>query len=271
MPTLLIWALLSVTLAFAQQTTPLPGWKLTWADEFNAPDGSVPDPAKWTYDLGGRGWGNHELESYTRRPENVEIRGGNLVITARKESFSGVDGIAREYTSARLRTQELFAQRYGRFEARIKVPAGEGMWPAFWLLGDDIATVHWPQCGEIDIMENLGREKDAVHGSLHGPNPATRTADKTSAFQLPVGQSFPDDFHVFAVEWDENSIKFFVDATNYATMSKEDWPKGSPWVFDHPFFIILNLAIGGDWPGPPDSSTQFPAEMLVDYVRVYEK
>jgi beta-glucanase (GH16 family) len=253
------------------QTQAPPGWELIWSDEFNAGDGSGPDATKWTYDLGGAGWGNHELETYTNRPDNVQIRGGHLVITARKESFTGTDGIARKYTSARLKTQRLFAQRYGRFEARIKIPAGEGMWPAFWMLGDDIETVHWPQCGEIDIMENIGKEKDAVHGSLHGPNPAATTADQTSTFQLPTGQNFSDDFHVFAVEWDDTSIKFFVDANNYATMTKEQWPQGSPWVFDHPFFIILNLAVGGDWPGPPDASTQFPGEMLVDYVRVYQK
>jgi beta-glucanase (GH16 family) len=248
-----------------------PGWTLSWSDEFDSADGSAPDSSKWTYDIGGGGWGNHELETYTSRPENAQIRGGNLVITARKESRTGGDGIQREYTSARLKTQKLFAQKYGRFEARVRIPTGQGMWPAFWMLGNDIETVIWPKCGEIDIMENIGREKDAVHGSLHGPSSAAATADQTSTFRVPVGQNISDDFHVFAVEWDESSVKFFVDSTNYASMRKEQWPATGQWVFDHPFFIILNLAVGGDWPGSPDASTQFPQQMLVDYVRVYKK
>ena len=185
------------------------GWTLVWADEFNAADGSAPDPTKWTFDLGGGGWGNKELESYTKRPENVQIQGGNLVITARSEKYTGDDGIAREYTSARLKTQKLFAQPYGRFEARIKIPAGEGMWPAFWMLGEDIGAVGWPKCGEIDIMENIGKEPGAVHGSLHGPSSSAATTSQTSTFQLPEGQKFADDFHVYAVEWDPNERKVF--------------------------------------------------------------
>ena len=249
------------------------GWTLRWSDEFNAADGSLPDPSKWKYDIGGSGWGNRELEFYTNRPENAKIQDGKLVITARSEKYGGADGLQRDYTSARLKTQTLFAQTYGRFEARIKIPAGEGVWPAFWMIGNDIATVSWAKCGEIDIMENIGKEPDAVHGSLHGPNSSSKTAttDTTSTFRLAAGQKFADDFHVFAVEWDANSVKFFVDSTNYASFTKEQWPATGPWVFDHPFFIILNLAIGGDWPGPPDATTKFPKQMLVDYVRVYKK
>ena len=247
------------------------GWTLVWADEFNVADGSAPDATKWTFDLGGGGWGNKELESYTKRPENVQIQGGNLVVTARSEKYAGDDGIARGYTSARLKTQKLFSQPYGRFEARIKIPAGEGMWPAFWLLGEDIGAVGWPKCGEIDIMENIGKEPGAVHGSLHGPSSSAATTSQTSTFQLPEGQKFADDFHVYAAEWDPQGVKFFVDSTNYASMTKEQWPATGPWVFDHPFFIILNLAVGGDWPGPPDAKTQFPQRMIVDYVRVYKK
>jgi len=137
-------------------------WRLVWSDEFNGADGSLPDKTKWTYDIGGNGWGNHELEYYTDRPANAEIRNGSLLITARKEKFTGADGVTREYTSARLKTQTLFAQTYGRFEARIKIPAGEGMWPAFWILGDDISKIGWPKCGEIDIMENIGKEPSTV-------------------------------------------------------------------------------------------------------------
>jgi beta-glucanase (GH16 family) len=248
-----------------------PGWSLVWSDEFSAPDGSAPDPAKWTYDLGGKGWGNHELESYTNRKENARIEKGNLVITTKKETYTGADGITQNYTSARLKTQGLFVQTYGRFEARIKIPEGQGIWPAFWMLGEDIPTVGWPKCGEIDIMENIGKEPDKIHGSLHGPSTTANTSDLTSIFTLPAGQNFADDFHLYAVEWSPDTVRFYVDANLYATFGQSDWPAGGKWVFDHPFFIILNLAVGGDWPGPPDASTKFPQSMLVDYVRVYTR
>ncbi|MGB8475931.1 MAG: glycoside hydrolase family 16 protein [Candidatus Acidiferrum sp.] len=250
---------------------PLSGWKLVWSDDFSGSDGSAPDPAKWTYDLGGKGWGNHELESYTNRPENARVEKGNLVITARKESYTGADGITREYTSARLKTQGLFAQTYGRFEARIKIPKGQGMWPAFWLLGADIPTAGWPKCGEIDIMENVGKEPGTIHGSLHGPSSTGRTSDLTSIFSLPSGRDFARDFHLYAVEWEPDIIRFYVDSNLYATFRSDHWPAGGTWVFDHPFFVILNLAVGGDWPGSPDASTKFPQTMLVDYVRVYTR
>jgi len=242
-----------------------------WNDEFSTPDGSSADPTKWTYDLGGKGWGNHELESYTNRPENAHIEKGNLVITAQKETYTAADGITRDHTSARLKTQGLFTQTYGRIEARIKIPAGQGMWPAFWMLGEDIPTVGWPKCGEIDIMENIGKEPDKIHGSLHGPSTAAYTSDLTSILTLPAGQSFADDFHIYAVEWSPDTARFYVDANLYATFRSSDWPAGGKWVFDHPFFIILNLAVGGDWPGSPDASTKFPQSMFVDYVRVYAK
>jgi beta-glucanase (GH16 family) len=246
-------------------------WTLVWSDEFSTPDGSMPDPKKWTYDLGGKGWGNNELESYTNRPENAHIEKGNLVITARKETYTATDGVTRDYTSARLKTQGLFTQTYGRIEARIKIPAGQGMWPAFWMLGEDIPTVGWPKCGEIDIMENIGKEPDKLHGSLHGPGTTAYTSDLTSIFTLPAGQNFADDFHLYAVEWSPDIVRFYVDANLYATFRQSDWSSGGKWVFDHPFFIILNLAVGGDWPGPPDANTKFPQSMLVDYVRVYTK
>jgi len=248
-----------------------PAWTLVWSDEFNGANGSAPDSSKWTYDLGGGGWGNQELETYTNRPANAQIQNGNLVITAQQETFTGADGIARDYTSARLKTQNLFAQAYGRFEARIKIPKGQGMWPAFWMLGDDFPATGWPKCGEIDIMENIGREPATVHGSLHGPSSAARTSDLTSAFALPAGQNLSDDFHVYAVEWEPGTIRFYLDSNNYATFTQTQWPTDGQWVFDHPFFIILNVAVGGAWPGPPDDTTSFPQEMLVDYVRVSQK
>ena len=250
---------------------PTPGYQLVWSDEFSGPDGSLPDAKKWAYALGGKGWGNKELESYTNRPENVHIEKGNLVITARRESYTGADGVTRDYTSARIKTQNRFAQTYGRFEARIKIPRGQGMWPAFWMLGDNSSSIGWPKCGEIDIMENVGKEPSKIHGSLHGPSTNGRKSDRTSVFTLPAGQKFADDFHVYAIEWEPNLIRFYVDANLYATFDSWHWPAGGTWVFDHPFFIILNLAVGGKWPGSPDASTQFPQNMLVDYVRVYTR
>jgi beta-glucanase (GH16 family) len=249
------------------------GWTLVWSDEFNGPDGSAPDPSKWTYDTGGKGWGNSELECYTNRLQNAQIKGGNLVIAAEQESvpFACSSGSMNNYTSARLKTHGLFGQAYGRFEARIKIPAGQGMWPAFWMLGNNITTAGWPTCGEIDIMENIGREPGTVHGSLHGPSTTSSTSDATSIFTLPAGQAFADDFHLFAIEWEPGVVRFYVDTNLYATFTQSEWPTGGTWVFDHPFFIILNVAAGGTWPGSPDSTTVFPQQMLVDYVRVYSK
>ena len=249
----------------------IPTWTLVWSDEFGGTNGSAPDPAKWTYDTGGNGWGNNELEYYTSRIQNAQMQNGNLVITAIQESYTGPDNVTRNYTSARLKTQNLFAQAYGRFEARIKIPFGQGLWPAFWMLGNDIPTVGWPQCGEIDIMENIGREPGTVHGSLHGPKTGGGTSDFSAPFSLPPGQRFADDFHLYAVEWEPGTVRFYVDSNLYATENSSQWPAGDKWVFDHPFFIILNVAVGGNWPGSPDATTVFPQTMFVDYVRVYQR
>jgi beta-glucanase (GH16 family) len=254
------------------QPPPSPtGFTLVWSDEFNGADGSSPDSSKWTYDLGGKGWGNNELECYTNRTQNVQIQGGNLVITALKENVTCSDGVASNYSSARLKTQGLFSQAYGRFEARIKIPAGQGMWPAFWMLGLNISSVGWPACGEIDIMENIGKEPGTVHGSLHSSSTVARTSDATAPFSLPAGQNFADGFHLYAVEWEPGTVRFYVDSNLYVTFTQSQWPAGGAWTFDHPFFLILNLAVGGDWPGSPDNTTVFPQQMLVDYVRVYTK
>jgi beta-glucanase (GH16 family) len=259
--------------AIAQPPVLLPtsGFTLIWSAEFSSANGSAIDSTKWTYDLGGGGWGNQELQSYTSRPQNVQIQKGNLVITALPENYTGTDGIARNYTSARLKSQNLFAQAYGRFEARIKIPSGQGLWPAFWMLGNDITQNGWPKCGEIDIMENIGREPGTIHGSLHGPSSVAHTSDSTSPVSLPAGQNYSDNFHVYAVEWEPGTVRFYVDSNNYATFTQAQWPAGGQWVFDHPFFILLNVAVGGSWPGSPDATTQFPQQMLVDYVRVYSK
>jgi len=255
------------------QPAPTKGWTLSWSDEFNGVDGSSPDSSKWTYDLGDKGWGNSELECYTNRIQNAHIQGGNLVISALQESspFACSDGSTNNYTSARLKTQGLFSQAYGRFEARIKIPAGQGMWPAFWMLGNNITTAGWPASGEIDIMENIGKEPGTVHGSLHGPSTTSRTSDATAPFSLPAGQNFADAFHLYAVEWEPGVVRFYVDSNLYATFTQSQWPSGGTWVFDHPFFLLLNVAVGGTWPGSPDNTTVFPQQMLVDYVRVYTK
>jgi beta-glucanase (GH16 family) len=246
-----------------------PGWTLTWSDEFNGPNGSAPDATKWTLESGGTGWGNHELEYYTTRSHNVHVQDGNLVITALHESLKGTDGVIRDYTSARMNTKGKIAQAYGRFEARIRIPYGQGLWPAFWMMGDTIDQAGWPYGGEIDIMENIGKEPATIHGTIHGPG-YSGAGGIGGAFSLPAGR-FADDYHVFAVEWEPAAIRFYVDDTLYTTRTPADLPKGARWVYDHPFFIILNVAVGGDWPGSPDASTVFPQTMLVDYVRVYRK
>jgi beta-glucanase (GH16 family) len=245
-------------------------WSLVWEDEFDGADGSGVDAAKWTMETGGNGWGNNELETYTNRTQNAFLSSGSLVIKAIKETLTGTDGITRNYTSARLKTQSKFEQAYGRFEARIKIPYGQGLWPAFWMLGSDISTTGWPACGEMDIMENIGREPSIVHGTIHGPGYSG--ANGLSAdYTLSNGKNFSDDFHTFAVEWEPNVARFYVDGILYKTRTPADLPAGAKWVFDHPFFIILNVAVGGSWPGNPDQTTVFPQTMQVDYVRVYQR
>jgi beta-glucanase (GH16 family) len=253
------------------QTTPIEkrGWKLTWHDEFERKGVNHPDPSKWEFEIGGGGWGNNELEYYTQRIENSREENGLLAITAAKEDYAGEGGVKRSYTSARLKTKTHFSQAYGRFEARIKLPGGKGVWPAFWLLGDDIGKDGWPSCGEIDIMESIG-DATTAYGTLHGPG-YSGASGMQGKYVLSGQRRFQDDFHLFAVEWDPEMIRFYVDDVMYASKTAQDVPPKSKWVFDHPFFIILNLAVGGNWPGNPDKSTVFPQTMLIDYVRVYER
>lgn len=245
-------------------------WSLVWSDEFDSPNGAPVDSTKWSFDIGGNGWGNNELETYTSRPANADLEGGSLVVKALRETFTGPDNITRNYTSARLLTRNKFTQAYGRFEARIKIPFGQGIWPAFWMLGDNIDTAGWPNCGEIDIMENIGKEPSIVHGTFHGPGYSAANG-VTAAFTLPNGRKFSDDFHTFAVEWEPNVMRFYVDGLLYKTRTPADLPPGTTWVFNHPFFIILNVAVGGGFPGNPDGTTVFPQTMQVDYVRVYQR
>jgi beta-glucanase (GH16 family) len=242
-----------------------------WSDEFDGPAGAAVDGAKWVAETGGEGWGNQERQYYTDRAENVSLDGaGNLVITARAEPASSSRrcwyGSCR-YTSARLKTKGKLETTYGRFEARIRVPRGQGIWPAFWMLGADIDRVDWPRCGEIDVMENIGREPSIVHGTIHGPG-YSGASGISGADTLATGP-LADDFHVFAVEWAAGEIRWLFDGAEYHRITPADLPAGAPWVFDHPFFMLLNVAVGGGWPGDPDSSSVLPQEMRVDYVRVY--
>jgi len=246
-------------------------WTLVWSDEFDGANGSSPDATKWKFDIGvgEDGWGNNELEYYTSRTQNAYLQDGTLVIQALKGTYTDQDGIARDYTSARLKTAGRYQLTYGRVEARIKIPYGQGLWPAFWMLGNDFGQVDWPFCGEIDIMENIGLEPSTVHGTIHGPGYSD--SGLTGSYTLSGSQRFADAFHVFAVEWEQREIRFYVDSILYQTVTPADLPAGTTWVFDHPFFILLNVAVGGDWPGSPDASTVFPQTMTVDYVRVYQR
>jgi beta-glucanase (GH16 family) len=238
---------------------------LTWSDEFDGAVGSSPDTSKWKFDIGTgvNGWGTSELEYYTNRPSNVQLSGdGHLVITARRESYAGSG-----FTSARLKTQGLFSQKYGRFEAKIKTPSGPGVWPAFWLLGDNITEVSWPQCGEIDIMEQRGQQPAITHGSVHGPGYSGANA-KTKPYALMEGR-FDTDFHIYAIEWGPDYIDFFVDDYLYQRIQPDDL--SGEWVYNQPFFIILNVAVGGNYVGYPTTATPFPQSMIVDFVRVYKQ
>jgi beta-glucanase (GH16 family) len=243
----------------------LDGWKLSWSDEFEGSAGTLPDPNHWVFETGGDGWGNNQQEFDTNRAENASLDGsGQLVITARKESYMN-----RGYTSARIKTQGKFEHTYGRYEARMQIPFGQGIWPAFWMLGNNIGSAGWPSCGEIDIMENIGKEPDTVHGTVHGPGYSGGAG--IGAPQKLASGRFADGYHVFAIEWEKDVIRWYVDGKLYQTRTPKDVPTGSKWVYDHPFFIILNLAVGGQWPGNPDGTSTFPQTLKVDYVRVYDR
>lgn len=244
--------------------------KPVWSDEFDGPLGSGPSADRWEYCLGNnQGWGNNELESYTVRRENCSIlqdpdaTGGKALAI---RAIQGDDG----YTSARLKTEKHFNFQYGSVEARMKLPFGQGIWPAFWMLGSGIEKAGWPDCGEIDVMENIGKASDQAtsHGTIHGPG---YSGDKglTCAYRVPGGQLLCDGYHLYAVEWRKDFIQFLFDGAPFCTRTPADLPQGAPWVFNQPFFLLLNLAVGGNWPGYPDETTRFPQTFLVDYIRVY--
>jgi beta-glucanase (GH16 family) len=265
-------ALTALTLSAADASAQT-AWTLAWNDEFNGPAGAAVDGTKWVLEVGNgsNGWGNRERQYYTNTTKNASTDGaGNLVITAYKETLGKKYRCwygECQYTSARLKTQGRFEQAYGRFEARVRVPFGQGLWPAFWMLGNNIQSAGWPACGEIDIMEYIGREPFNVYGTIHGPGYSG--AGGIGAPYALTGARFADDFHVFSVEWEPNRIRWYVDGQLYQTRTPADLPAGSAWVFDHSFFMLLNLAVGGYWPGDPDATTVFPQKMFVDYVRVY--
>lgn len=244
-------------------------YQLVWADEFDYT--GLPDTEKWNYDVGGWGWGNSELQYYTEgRLENARVEGGNLIIEAHKEE--NYQGSGNDYTSARLLTKGKHDWTYGRFEARIKVPVGEaGLWPAFWMLGSDIDSVGWPNCGEIDIMEYVSKWPDEILGTIHGPG---YNGGASFGGFYNFGEPVANNWHVFAVEWKPELIRWYVDGILYHTAVPEDIEgtgrTPNDWVFDHEHFIILNLAIGGTFGGALDPALTFPAQLLVDYVRVYE-
>jgi beta-glucanase (GH16 family) len=240
-------------------------WKLVWSDEFNGPQGAPPDPNKWTPEIGGEGWGNQQLEYDTNNKNAYQDGQGHLVLEARKN-----DAVKYQcwygpcqYTSAHITTSGHFSFTYGLLEASIKIPSGQGIWSAFWLLGNNCATVGWPTCGEIDVMENVGNEPDLIYGTVHGPG------DFSGTYKLQHG-AFSDNFHVFALQWDPNHLYFFIDGINYYTVDRTTLTNQADWVYDHPFSIILNVPVGGVWPGSPDSTTVFPQKMYVSYLRLYK-
>jgi beta-glucanase (GH16 family) len=238
-----------------------PGYHLAWSDEF---DGRTLNDQFWNYETGGSGWGNNELENYTTRPQNLFLSNGNLIIEARKESFGG-----NNYTSARITTQNKKSFTYGRIDIRAKLPVAKGMWPALWMLGNNISSVGWPQCGETDIMELIGTHPNQVVGSLHWKLANGSAGTFNNTYSLPSGD-FSQQFHVYSLVWDLNSIKILVDDVVYVSGTDQTVTSGiNP--FNNPFFLIFNVAVGGDWPGAPDASTVFPQRMFVDYVRVFQR
>ena len=265
--TIPLFANLGLTSALPTNTAE---WKLIWNDEFNGKDGSAVDSSKWTSEVGGSGWGNRELQYYTDSLKNVSQSHGLLVITALKEHYTGSDKVSREYTSARLTTRKSLNVSYGRFEARIKVPHGQGIWPAFWMLGHDIEKGGWPNCGEIDIMEHIGKEPSTIYATVHGPG-YSGTKGLSASFSLKNNERFTDSFHIFALEWEQDTLRFYCDGELYQTLTPSNLPRGTKWVYDHPYFLLLNLAVGGIWPGNPDTTTSFPQVMYVDYVRVFQR
>ena len=243
-------------------------YSLAWAEEFDGPAGAPASPRAWRPETGGHGWGNAELQYYTAEPANAALDGaGNLAITVRRPDprqaaarYSGC-----QYTSARLTSKNLKSFRYGLIQAKIKLPSGHGIWPAFWMLGTDIDAAGWPGCGEIDVMENFGTNPAVAHGTVHGPGYSGAGGITAS---LDAGSPLAASFHVYSACWEPGRIRWYADQTLYHTVTPGDLP-GHSWVFDHDFYLLINVAVGGHFSAVPDASTAFPQAMLVDYIRVY--
>lgn len=237
------------------------GYVSLWKDEFS---GTAIDNTIWGYDIGNNGWGNNESQYYTNSPNNSFVSNGNLVIEARKENYQG-----SEYTSARLLTKNKQSFTFGRVDIRAVLPKGQGIWPALWMLGSKIDQTGWPNCGEIDIMEIIGSLPAEVNGTIHfGPQGATQSTKLTGTYTLPSGD-FSEKYHVFSLIWSEDNIQILVDDISYFQATKAQ--VGAIYPFNEPFFVIFNIAVGGNWPGYPDATTIFPQQMLVDYIRVFQK
>ncbi len=245
-------------------TTPstYPGYSLIWSDEFS---GNTLDLTAWNQEIGNGngGWGNNELEYYTKNLKNTFVSNGNLIIEARKETFSSFS-----YTSGRMTTQNKKFFKFGRIDIRAKIPVGKGIWPALWMLGTNISSAGWPACGEIDIMELIGTDPNITYGTLHWANAGGSHVPKGSNYTLSNGD-FSQEFHVFSILWEEDQIKWYVDDQLFLSVSVSD-----VGVNEYPFnadqFFIFNVAVGGNWPGSPDYTTEFPQRMFVDYVRVFQ-
>ena len=238
------------------------GYTLSWQDEFT---GSEINSDYWTFEMGDNGWGNEELQYYTDRSENASLQDGSLIIEAREESFNGA-----EYTSARIITQDKKTFTHGRVDIRAVLPEGQGIWPALWMLGNNISSIGWPACGEIDIMELVGHEPSTVHGTAHwGPQGQSFSTFKGEEYRLSGGEKFSDKYHVFSIIWEPGKIEWYVNDNKYYSITTADVNVTYP--FDNEFFFIFNIAVGGRWPGNPDATTQFPQRMIVDYIRVFDR
>lgn len=238
------------------------GYQIAWQDEFS---GTALDASSWNMEQGGGGWGNAELQNYTNRPENVSVANGNLVITALKESYGG-----NAYTSARITTQNKRDFTFGRIDIRAKLPKGQGVWPALWMLGSEIKTIPWPASGEVDIMELLGHEPAKTYSTVHwGNQGATVSQHIGNSLVLTGGDDFNQKYHVFSLDWQSNKMDFYVDNVLFYTVTNQSVTGTYP--FNKPFFFLFNVAVGGNWPGSPNASTTFPQQMLVDYIRVFQK
>ena len=240
------------TTSITDSASNIKGYELVWSDEFN---GSIIDTSNWNFEIGGEGWGNHEQEYY--QPANATVSDGNLIITGKKENVQ-----SNHYTSSRMTTKSKHEFLYGKIEARIKIPVGQGLWPAFWMLGSNINTVDWPACGETDIMEHINTDS-LMYGTLHWDNNGHVQSGDTLT-------STPSDYHIYGIEWDSASIRWYLDGVKYHEVNILNGINSTD-EFHHPFYLLLNLALGGDWPGQTIDDSKIPAKMYVDYVRVYKK